>query len=199
MALELMNERQGNDQPNVTDDKLMQMKERLTRIDSFVKQAAALVTTETRRADGVRQSLEAEVASLEDELEEKEAMLQEKDSALRELEERLNGRIRDLESRLREKEQSLEQREAKLNDLRSSNEEAGNLADEKIPQLEEIMANWELAMAALAFQCRHTESELIHKGSVLKEMEENVAEMEQALSAQINELEKRFETLSTKG
>ena len=61
------------------------------------------------------------------------------------------------------------------------------------------MANWELAMAALALQFRRTEGELIHKGSALREMEENVAEMERIVSDQINELEKRVESLSQKG
>lgn len=199
MALELAEEKQAGNQPNATGDRLTQLKERVSRIDSFVKQAAALVTTETRRTDEIRRSLEDEVSSLETELEEKEATLQKKDSALRELEERLNARIRDLESRLREKEQILEQRETGLNDLRSGNEEGGNSANEKIPQLEEIMANWELAMAALALQFRRTEGELIHKGSALREMEENVAEMERIVSAQINELGKRIESLSQKG
>lgn len=199
MALELSEERQGSNQPNVTGDMLMRLKERVIRIDSFVKRETAVVATEALRADEIRQGLEVEVSSLEAELEEKEAMLQEKDSTLKELEERLNSRIGDLESRLKEKTQLLEQRETELNDLRNSNEDANNSVTAKIPQLEEIMANWELAMAALAAQFRHTESDLMHKGLALKEIEENVAEMEQAVSDQIHELEKKIEALSQQG
>lgn len=198
MALRLSEDGQGGSRPTASGDNPAQLKERLNRIESFVKQAAALAAGEARKAEETRQCLEAKAASLEALAEEKQAILEEKESAMRELEERLNSRIRDLESRLREKEQNLVQRETELNGLKTKDEETKNSADGKIPQLEEIMANWELAMAALAAQLRSTESELTDRGAALKEMEENVAELERAISHQIDELGKKVDVLSQK-
>lgn len=96
-----------------------EMKDGITQIESFIKEAAVLAETEVRRVEEIKDSLEAAVARLEAELREKEEMLRKKDSVLKELEEGLTTQIRDLENQVRKEVELLETRDAEMKDLKS--------------------------------------------------------------------------------
>jgi len=81
-----------------------ELKDGIVQMESLIQKAAALVTEEARRVEGIKEMFAAEVAALEAQLADKDEALRQKESALQEIEERLTARIRELESRLEAKE-----------------------------------------------------------------------------------------------
>lgn len=177
------------------------LKDRFSRIESFLQRASSLMATQMKSLEDARQSLETRVALLEAQLKEKEEILLEKDTAQKELAETLGGRIQELESTIKERDRLLENHEEKPDDGQPKNEEettlkkAEDLMLGEIRQLEEIKANWELGMAALAAQLRLTEKELGLKDATLKGITDSLDHLGDSLMDQIGELEKRLEKL----
>lgn len=177
------------------------LKDRFSRIESFLQRASSLMATQMKSLEDARQSLETTVALLEAQLKEKEEILLEKDTAQKELVETFGGRIQELESTIKERDRLLENHEEKPDDGQPKNEEettlkkAEDLMLGEIRQLEEIKANWELGMAALAAQLRLTEKELDLKDATLKGITDSLDHLGDSLMDQIGELEKRLKKL----
>ncbi len=190
MSLELRNpdfsgpeaarEGNGDHQPPFVME-LTEMKERINRTDSFIRQAGALISVEARRVEEIRQSLMATVASLADRLGEKEEALRRKDAAFKDLEESIVGKVGRLESLLEEKEQSLKATEGAVRQLEDGNHglEARIMALKS--QLEEKGESLERKDAAL----KELEQDFYRKVSVL---EDQLKEKEGLLNAAVTEL-----------
>jgi len=171
MGFELQNEEGVKEPSSPLVNEISEMKERLVRIDSFIKQALALAAIESRRGDEIKRNFEAAVASLEDRLRGTEEALTAKGPDLKEAEESLTARIQELESRLEEKERLLEARDAEPAALEPED------AENRVAVLE---------------------AQLQEKESALKEMENSLAELEEGLLSQIHDLEKRFQAIGQK-
>lgn len=128
MASELPKDKQVNGQRQLTLNQVTKMKDRLTRIESFVKQAATLMAIETKRVEEFKQSFQATVAALEAQLKEKEEIIQRTEFTLKDLEENLSSKTHALENQLEEREKLLEIREAELKESTSRGKEMEALA-----------------------------------------------------------------------
>lgn len=131
MGSEAPKERQASDDPKLILNEVNEMKDRVTRIESFIKQAAALAAIETRRVDDIRQGLETTLATFEAQLKEKDESLLKKESDLKEKEATLTAKVSDLEGRLAEREKLLQTQDAELKDLKPKYEQSRAQLKEK--------------------------------------------------------------------
>ena len=68
MATELTLAQKDNDNSRLTIDEVAEMKDRIGRIESFIKQAATLTSIEARRAEEFKRKFEATVTQLENQV-----------------------------------------------------------------------------------------------------------------------------------
>lgn len=184
MGSELPEQPQSERRPRPILDEVMGMKERLSRMESVIQQAASLAVVEARRVDEIKETFEATVAAYEAQLQGKETTPNRESTVPGEQDQGLVSQIRELENRVREKGELLEIREAELKDLRSKGK-AEYLAATKAVRLEEIKGNFEAAVAALVGQLREKDDKFHQKDSAFKELEES-------LTGQIRDLENRL-------
>jgi chromosome segregation ATPase len=109
--------------------------DRLSRLESIVKQAAEASVAEAERAQGVKEQLEREKEKIEFQLREKEETLRTGDVAIKELEAKLESSSKDLERQTLEKAKLLEIRDALLANL-SATSGALNLFADNLKSLE---------------------------------------------------------------
>ena len=190
MSTEPTKAEQDEGDPGPTLGGATEVKERISRIKSFIDQAAALTAREARRAEEFRQKLEETTAQLEE-------VLQQKDSLLKELEGSLTGRIHELEDQVRKKEELFAAQDAELNDLKGKNKEAEESAA-GARQLDEIKGSLEMVIAALVSQVKQTREQLSQNSSTLKEWEDDLGGLEEGIITQIHDLESRMNRLEQK-
>jgi hypothetical protein len=94
-----------------------EMKDLITQMESFIKEAEALATMEIRRIDEIKESLKASAARLAALFRQKDEILSTRERATKELEDSLAVRIRELEKQLQEKEALLLVRDEMLRSL----------------------------------------------------------------------------------
>ena len=197
MNSELLEEKAERGPLHRVFNEVVEMKNQLARMESFISQAAALAAIEAGRIEEIERSFEVTVTALETQIREKDEALREKDSGLKELEENLTTRMHELENRLLEKEALLEVRETELNELRSKNQEAEALAAMETRRAEEIKQNLQATIAVLEVHLKEKEELVDQKSSALKEMKDSLAGLQDNLITQIRELEKRFEMVTS--
>lgn len=95
-------------------NELTEMKEVLTQMESFIKEAEALAAMEIRRIEEIQESLKATMTRLAAQFKEKEEVLRAREKVAREMEENFAATVRELEKRLTEKEALLESHKTDL-------------------------------------------------------------------------------------
>lgn len=198
MGSELPEQQQSERPPRPILDEVMGMKERLSRMESTIRQAASLAVVEARRVDEIKETFEATVAAYEAQLQGKETALNRESPVPGEQDQGLASQVRDLENLLRGKEELLVTRDAEIKDLRSKVEEAAALAAAEAGRAQEIERNFAAALAALKTQLGEKEESLSQKDIVMKDMEESLTGLEESLVNQIRILEGQLEEMVQK-
>ena len=186
----------GGPQPRPIIDEVLQMRERLSRMESIIQQAVSLAAVEARRADEIQESFEAPTAALAAQLQKKEDSPQ-KESGFPEPDQGLAARIQDLENQLREKEDFLGLRETELKDLQAKVEEMAASAAEA-QRAQEGQGHFEATVESLKAELGKKEELLSQKDIALKEMEESLTGLEESLVNQIRLLEDQLEEMVQK-
>lgn len=198
MGSELPEQQQSERQSRPILDEVMGMKERLSRMESIIQQAASLAVVEARRVDEIKETFEATVAAYEAQLQEKEDTPNRENAVPGEQDQGLASQVRDLENRLREKEELLVTQEAEIEDLRSKVEEAAALAAAEAGRAQEIERNFAATLATLKTHLGEKEELLSQKDIAMKDVEEGLTGLEESLVNQIRILEGQLEEMVQK-
>lgn len=189
MATELSLAQKDNDNSRLTVDEVAEMKDRISRIESFIKQAATLASIEARRAEEFKQKFEATVAQLENQVREKEELLQQKDSLLKNLDEELDRRTHEFENQLRQKEESFGKQDAELKDIKAKNAELAAMAATEARRVEEMKKSFEETVAALERRLSEKEGLVERLGGELKDFKAKNTEAEGSAATESHNLE----------
>jgi len=111
MAANSPKKRRGVGNAAVPANGFTAIKDVISQMESFIKEAEALATMEIRRIDEIKESLKASVARLSTLFREKEEIRLTREKAAKEFEETFSTKIRDLERQVKETETLLEARE----------------------------------------------------------------------------------------
>src|SRR5713226_2475442 len=111
-------------------DCLENLTNRVSRLESIVREASQSAVAEAQRDQEIQESLEAEKAAVEAQLQEREEILQARETCIKQLEGNLAANIQDLERRIMEQEKLMEIRDSALKDLKSAMGALGALAEE---------------------------------------------------------------------
>jgi hypothetical protein len=111
MAANSPKKRRGVGNAAVPANGFTEIKDVISQMESFIKEAEALATMEIRRIDEIKESLKASVARLSTLFREKEEIRLTREKAAKEFEETFSTKIRDLERQVKETETLLEARE----------------------------------------------------------------------------------------
>ncbi|MBI2997747.1 MAG: hypothetical protein HYY46_04725 [Deltaproteobacteria bacterium] len=111
MAANSPKKRRGVGNAAVPANGFTEIKDVISQMESFIKEAEALATMEIRRIDEIKESLKASAARLSTLFREKEEIRLTREKAAKELEETFSTKIRDLERQVKETETLLEARE----------------------------------------------------------------------------------------
>lgn len=188
MVTELPLAQKDNDDSRLTVDEVAEMKDRISRIESFIKQAATLTSIEARRADEFKRKFEATVAQLENQIREKEELLQQKDSLVKGLEEDLNRRTHEFENQLRQKEESFGKQDAELKEIKAKNAELAAMAATEARRVEEMKKSFEGTVAALEGRLSEKEGLVEKLGGKLKDLRTKNTEAEGPAATEAHKL-----------
>lgn len=174
---------------------LTEMKDVITQMESFIKEAEALAAMEIRRIEEIKESLKTTVTRLAAQFKEKEEVLRARDKVARELEENFSAKVRDLEKRLTEKEALLESHKAALAEAEAKSAPSGSGSKAGIPQYSESSPS-----------IRELEEGLLRRAQAAKREEESEVGVERSGSttetkgsrAPLRELETRLGKIDKK-
>ena len=189
MATELTLAQKDNDNSRLTIDEVAEMKDRIGRIESFIKQAATLTSIEARRAEEFKRKFEATVTQLENQVKEKEELLQQKDSLVKGLEEDLNRKTHEFENQLRQKEESFGKQDAELKEIKAKNAELAAMAAGEARRIEEMKKSFEETVAALEGRLSEKEGLVERLGAELKDLRAKNTEAEGSAPTEARKLE----------
>ena len=189
MATELTLAQKDNDNSRLTIDEVAEMKDRIGRIESFIKQAATLTSIEVRRAEEFKRKFEATVTQLENQVKEKEELLQQKDSLVKGLEEDLNRKTHEFENQLRQKEGSFGKQDAELKEIKAKNAELAAMAAGEARRIEEMKKSFEETVAALEGRLSEKEGLVERLGAELKDLRAKNTEAEGSAPTEARKLE----------
>lgn len=177
----------GNGHPRAVDE-LDEMKERITRSESLVRQAGALISIESQRFEEIRQGLRTAMDALKAGLAEKEGVIQRKNSVIQELEENLNAKIGE-SANLAEEKESLTSRVSELKNLIGEKEGNLEVANRRIDELEACRRDTEVKMISLEAQMKEREDEVQRKEFALEDLERGLFTKINDLDNQLREKE----------
>ena len=153
-------------------------------LESDLEQVGTVAAEEAQRAEQIRKSLKAEVATLQAQVGEKEEAARAKEAA-----------VGDLENQVKEKEGLLEVRDAELKDLKSKTD----LLGERISRIEYVVKQAESAAGevehakqvseGLRAEVAALQAQLREKEEAVRAKESTVHGLEEGLSAQLKDLE----------
>ena len=189
MATELTLAQKDNDNSRLTIDEVAEMKDRIGRIESFIKQAATLTSIEARRAEEFKRKFEATVTQLENQVKEKEELLQQKDSLVKGMEEDLNRKTHEFENQLRQKEESFGKQDAELKEIKAKNAELAAMAAGEARRIEEMKKSFEETVAALEGRLSEKEGLVERLGAELKDLRAKNTEAEGSAPTEARKLE----------
>jgi hypothetical protein len=166
---------------------VVELQERLARMEDLIRQAAQLAVQQAGRADEIRAALEAATSGGQVEAGEASAVgTTPGDGAADPL---AAGRIQELESQLKEKQQLLDNYAAELEDLRSRLNEASTVAATQAEQTVDMQRELEASVAELKAALAEKGEALRQKDLEMKQMEESLTAVEESLVNQIRILE----------
>ncbi|MBI2089186.1 MAG: hypothetical protein HYT78_10645 [Deltaproteobacteria bacterium] len=110
MAANAPKKKRGSGTAGFPGNGFTEMKDVITQMESFIKEAEALAAMEIRRIEDIKEALKGAVTRLAALFREKEELLLTKEKTTKEIEENLFAKIRELEQQLGEKEMLLQSR-----------------------------------------------------------------------------------------
>ena len=187
MANKPARKRQKRESEGEVVTRASETKEGISRMESFLKEAAALAAAEVQRIDQIRGNLEETLACLEAELREKEEMLEQRDSGLGELEREFMGRAQDMEILIQKRDQLLKSREIEFRE--GSKKQKTQLAalEAQLGEKEELLSQKDSAyrelQEGLSARISDLEEEIRKKGELLESRETEIADLQSRINA----------------
>ena len=187
MANKSSRKRQKKETVGEVATRVSEMKEGISQMESFMKEAAALAAAEVRRIDGIRGNLEGTLACLEAELREKEEMLQQRNAALEDLEKGFMARAQDMEILIQRRDDLLEKRETEFREALNKQKKQTAVLEAQLGEKEEQLSQKDSAyresQEGLGARISDLEGEIRRKGELLESREAEIADLQSRINA----------------
>ena len=187
MANKSSRKRQKKETEGEVATRVSEMKEGISQMESFMKEAAALAAAEVQRIDEIRGNLEGTLACLEAELREKEEMLQQRDSAIEELEREFMGRAQDMEILIQRRDDLLERRETEFREASSKQKKQTAVLEAQLGEKKELLNQKDSAyresQEGLGARISDLEGEIRRRGELLESREAEIADLQSRINA----------------
>jgi len=175
MANKSSRKRQKKETEGEVATRVSEMKEGISQMESFMKEAAALAAAEVQRIGEIRENLEETLACLKAELREKEEMLQQRNAALEDLEKGFMARAQDMEILIQRRDDLLEKRETEFREASSKQKEQTAVLEAQLGEKEELLSQKDSAyresQEGLSTRISDLEGEIRKKGDLLERRE----------------------------
>ncbi len=187
MANKSSRKRQKKETEGEVATRVSEMKEGISQMESFMKEAAALAAAEVQRIGEIRENLEETLACLKAELREKEEMLQQRNAALEDLEKGFMARAQDMEILIQRRDDLLEKRETEFREASSKQKEQTAVLEAQLGEKEELLSQKDSAyresQEGLSARISDLEGEIRRKGELLESREAEIADLQSRINA----------------
>ncbi|OGQ72894.1 MAG: hypothetical protein A2W73_07000 [Deltaproteobacteria bacterium RIFCSPLOWO2_12_55_13] len=187
MANKSSRKRQKKETEGEVATRVSEMKEGISQMESFMKEAAALAAAEVQRIGEIRENLEETLACLKAELREKEEMLQQRNAALEDLEKGFMARAQDMEILIQRRDDLLEKRETEFREASSKQKEQTAVLEAQLGEKEELLSQKDSAyrelQEGLGARISDLEGEIRRKGELLESREAEIADLQSRINA----------------
>ncbi|MEK7229062.1 MAG: hypothetical protein AAB154_03355 [Candidatus Binatota bacterium] len=187
MANKSSRKRQKKETEGEVATRVSEMKEGISQMESFMKEAAALAAAEVERIDEIRGNLEGTLACLEAELREKEEMLQQRNAALEDLEKGFMARAQDMEILIQRRDDLLEKRETEFKEALNKQKKQTAMLEAQLGEKEEQLSQKDSAyresQEGLGARISDLEGEIRRKGELLESREAEIADLQSRINA----------------
>ena len=187
MANKSSRKRQKKETEGEVATRVSEMKEGISQMESFMKEAAALAAAEVQRIGEIRENLEETLACLKAELREKEEMLQQRNAALEDLEKGFMARAQDMEILIQRRDDLLEKRETEFREASSKQKKRAAVLEAQLGEKEELLSQKDSAyresQEGLGARISDLEGEIRRKGELLESREAEIADLQSRINA----------------
>ena len=187
MANKSSRKRQKKETEGEVATRVSEMKEGISQMESFMKEAAALAAAEVQRIGEIRENLEETLACLKAELREKEEMLQQRNAALEDLEKGFMARAQDMEILIQRRDDLLEKRETEFREASSKQKEQTAVLEAQLGEKEELLSQKDSAyresQEGLSTRISDLEGEIRRRGELLESREAEIADLQSRINA----------------
>ena len=187
MANKSSRKRQKKETEGEVATRVSEMKEGISQMESFMKEAAALAAAEVQRIGEIRENLEETLACLKAELREKEEMLQQRNAALEDLEKGFMARAQDMEILIQRRDDLLEKRETEFREASSKQKEQTAVLEAQLGEKEELLSQKDSAyresQEGLSARISDLEGEIRRRGELLESREAEIADLQSRINA----------------
>ena len=187
MANKSSKKRQKKETEGEVATRVSEMREGISQMESFMKEAAALAAAEVQRIGEIRGNLEETLACREAELREKEAMLRQRDSALEELEREFMGRAQDMEILIQKRDDLLEKRETEFREASNKQKKQTAMLEAQLGEKEEQLGQKDSAyrelQEGLGARISDLEGEISRRRELLESREAEIADLQSGINA----------------
>jgi len=187
MANKSSRKRQKKETEGEVATRVSEMKEGISQMESFMKEAAALAAAEVQRIGEIRENLEETLACLKAELREKEEMLQQRNAALEDLEKGFMARAQDMEILIQRRDDLLEKRETEFREASSKQKEQTAVLEAQLGEKEELLSQKDSAyrelQEGLGARISDLEGEIRRRGELLESREAEIADLQSRINA----------------
>ena len=187
MANKSSRKRQKKETEGEVATRVSEMKEGISQMESFMKEAAALAAAEVQRIGEIRENLEETLACLKAELREKEEMLQQRNAALEDLEKGFIARAQDMEILIQRRDDLLEKRETEFREASNKQKKQTAVLEAQLGEKEELLGQKDSAyresQEGLSARISDLEGEIRRKGELLESREAEIADLQSRINA----------------
>ena len=187
MANKSSRKRQKKETEGEVATRVSEMKEGISQMESFMKEAAALAAAEVQRIGEIRENLEETLACLKAELREKEEMLQQRNAALEDLEKGFMARAQDMEILIQRRDDLLEKRETEFREASSKQKKRAAVLEAQLGEKEELLSQKDSAyrelQEGLGARISDLEGEIRRRGELLESREAEIADLQSRINA----------------
>ncbi|OGQ50024.1 MAG: hypothetical protein A2W66_06925 [Deltaproteobacteria bacterium RIFCSPLOWO2_02_56_12] len=187
MANKSSRKRQKKETEGEVATRVSEMKEGISQMESFMKEAAALAAAEVQRIGEIRENLEETLACLKAELREKEEMLQQRNAALEDLEKGFMARAQDMEILIQRRDDLLEKRETEFREASNKQKKRAAVLEAQLGEKEELLSQKDSAyrelQEGLGARISDLEGEIRRKGELLESREAEIADLQSRINA----------------
>ena len=187
MANKSSRKRQKKETEGEVATRVSEMKEGISQMESFMKEAAALAAAEVQRIGEIRENLEETLACLKAELREKEEMLQQRNAALEDLEKGFMARAQDMEILIQRRDDLLEKRETEFREASNKQKKRAAVLEAQLGEKEELLSQKDSAyrelQEGLGARISDLEGEIRRRGELLESREAEIADLQSRINA----------------